>query len=208
MATLPMLYIIALIVGGGLILISTFLASHADADVTGDLDVDVGVDGQDTAGGAHHGAHGLSLTNWVSLQFFVYFLAIFGLIGTTLTWLAKATPGVALAVAVVGGLVVGQIVHHALRLLKGSEVGSDLTTADFVNRLGRVTVALDGTRRGEVAVASRNGERFIATVARRAEDSFKVGDRVVVVAFNNGVAEVVSQQEYEFVADTKAGVSP
>jgi hypothetical protein len=56
-----------------------------------------------------------------------------------------------------------------------------------------------------VVVATRTGERFVAAVAKRHDDGFALGDRVVVVGFDNGVAEVVSRREYEFVTDSQPG---
>ena len=208
-----MIYVIALIVGGGLLLLSLFLGGHGNADVHADLSGDLGM-GAHVPGDFHHGAdighhtsggHGLSLASWFSLQFAVYFLAMFGLIGTTMTFIAKVGPEVVLTSAVVGGLLVGQLVHQALRALKRSGVGSDLTAEDFLKRPARVTIAIEPPRRGEIAVPSRSGERFLAAVSRRGDDRFKVGDRVVVVGLSNGVAEVLSKEEYAFVSDSNAG---
>jgi hypothetical protein len=212
MSTIATVYIVALIVGGGLILISTMLGSHGNADVHADLSAGVGVD-HHFGGDGHHGTdvdhhagdHGLSLASWFSMQFGVFFLAIFGLIGTAMTYASGVEAPTVLAAAIVGGAVVGQVVHQTLRALRKTSVGSDLTTQDYLDHAARVTIAFDASRRGEVAVASRNGERFLAAQARRDDDRFKVGDQVVVVGFVSGVAEVVSKTEHEFVRPTKTG---
>jgi len=211
MSMLAMWYVVALIVGGGLIFVSTVLGSHGTTDVHADLATDGGLD-HDMGGDAHDGTdvgessgHPLSLATWFSMQFAVYFLAIFGLIGTALTYVAQAEPSTVFASSVIGGFVVGQVVHQVLRALKRSSVQGDLTAEDYVGQVARVSVALDGTHRGEVALASRNGERFLAALARRGDDRFKVGDHVVVVGFVNGVAEVVSQKEHDFVAGVQSG---
>lgn len=211
MSTFAVLYIVSLILGGGLLLLSLFFGSQGDADLHADLSADVSSAGH-MGGDLHHGpdlahnnGHGLSLAGWFSVQFAVYFLAVFGLIGTTLTYVTHAAPGAVVLSALAGGVIIGQLVHQAIRALKRSGAGSDLTSEDFLNQPGRVTIAFGPSRRGEIAVPSRNGERFLAAVARRNDDQFKVGDRVVVVAFANGVAEVLSKQEYEFVSSDKAG---
>jgi len=212
-STLAMLYIIALIVGGGLLLLSLLFGGNGStdvhADLSGDMDMsaDVPSDLDHGVDAGHHGVggHGLSLASWFSMQFAVYFLAMFGLIGTTMTFVAKVGPGVVLSSAVVGGFIVGQLVHQALRALKRSGGGSDLTAEDFLNRPGRVTIAIEPLRRGEVAVPSRSGERFLAAVSRRGDDRFKVGDRVVVVGLSQGVVEVLSKEEYDFVTNSSAG---
>jgi hypothetical protein len=74
-----------------------------------------------------------------------------------------------------------------------------------VNTHARVTVAIVPGQRGEVALQVRGRERFVPAVARRADDRFDVGDRVGIVAFANGTAEVVSRQEYEFINEPEVG---
>lgn len=212
MSTMVTVYIIALIVGGGLILISTMLGSHGNTDIHADLSTDVSVD-HHFGGDGHHatnvdhhtGERGLSLASWFSMQFAVFFLAIFGLIGTAMTYTSAVDQGIVLTTAILGGGVVGQVVHQTLRALRKTSVGSDLTTQDYLDQPARVTIAFDAARRGEVAVASRNGERFLAAQAKRGDDRFKVGDQVVVVGFVGGVAEVVSKTEHDFVRPIKTG---
>ncbi len=208
MSALAVVYVIALIVGGGLLLISVFLGHDSStdfhADSVGGVEADVSADIHHDADLSHNGS-GISLAKWFSVQFAVYFLAVFGLIGTTMTYMAKAKPQVVLMSATIAGLIIGQVVHRAMRTLKRTSIGSDLTTTDYLKRPARVTIAIEPARRGEVAVASRNGERFLAAVARRHDDRFLTGDRVVVVGFSHGVAEVVSKDEFEFVTNTKSG---
>jgi len=208
-------YIIALIVGGGLLTVTIVFGDHTTTDVHAEVPGHVGMDA--SAGGTlHHGVdtsahstggHGLALSSWFSFQFVVYFLAVFGLLGVTLTFVARLQPGTVLTAAIIGGVVIGQFVHQSLRVLKRTGVGSDLTRADFINHSARVTIAIEPARRGEVAIPSRTGERFLAAVAQRGDERFKLGDSVVVVAFTNGVAEVVSKQEYEFISDSKPGAN-
>ena len=50
---------------------------------------------------------------------------------------------------------------------------------------------------GSIQVKGR--ERFIPATAQRGDDRFDVGSKVVVVGFNNGTVEVVSEKEHEFV---------
>ena len=84
---LQMVYIICLIVGGGLLMISTFLggdsdvAADADVEMDFDADVDVEVEADAHVEGADVAATGsLSLANWFSMRFVVYFMAAFGLV--------------------------------------------------------------------------------------------------------------------------------
>jgi membrane protein implicated in regulation of membrane protease activity len=238
-------YVLCLIVGGGLVLISTVFGGHGDnadfdgadlggaeadfgvdadiaTDVALDADADIGIDGGDFDGGdldgvsdAHvdgagyagslsgghdHAAGGASsLSNWFSIRFLVYFAAAFGLVGTVLTYMTSLTSGVVLLSAVGSGLVVGQGVHQLIRALQRSSSDSSPTMTDFVDQVGRITVAVRPLRSGEVAVRVGDREFFLPASAKRPDDEFATGDRVVITSYTGGTAEVVSQQEYEFL---------
>ncbi|HUU82325.1 MAG TPA: hypothetical protein VM243_02370 [Phycisphaerae bacterium] len=226
-AALPTIYIVCLIVGGGLVAISTIFGHHADMDVDTSLDADLGVDfhadmdtdiapdvdvGADVdvgpevevhaeAEAAHvdHAGEGISLASWFSIRFLVYFTATFGAIGTVLTFLTPMGTGAVLLIAIGSGLIVGQGVHQTLRYLQRTSGDSAATVRDYVNRPARVTIAIAEGERGEIALQVRGQERFVAATAKRGEDHFKIGDRVAVVTFANGTAEVVSEEEYDFV---------
>ncbi|MFQ5494405.1 MAG: hypothetical protein ACE5EX_03395 [Phycisphaerae bacterium] len=207
---LTTVYWICLIVGGGLLLISTLVGGDADAGVDVDVDVDLDVDvdadlsGDVSAEAGHTGhAHAGSLAAWFSLQFVVFFMAAFGLIGVTMSNLGSRTSGVTFAAALLGGLVVGQIVHQALRHLRKTSGDSTPRRDDYVDKLARVTVAVEPKRKGEIALRVGRAERFIPAVSSRADTAFASGDQVAVVAYRNGVAEVVSRKEYEFLNDGK-----
>lgn len=203
-------YIICLIVGGGLLLLSTLFSGQNAGDVTIDH---AAPDGGFDHGGADghsldhvYGSH-FALANWFSIQFAIYFVAVFGLVGTTLTYGSEVTSGWVLFAAVVAALVIGQLVHQSMRFLKRSGQGSEVSIADYVNKPARVTINITPPRHGEVAVPLSTGERFVSAVAKRQGDKFRVGERVVVVTFRNGVAEVVSKEEYEFVSGKEAGAA-
>ncbi len=235
------LYWICLIVGMGLILISTLLGSHghgdvdahfdadfgvdadvgidihADADVSLDTDVgmDVGadvdvpghVDAPGDIGGHHHVDHaGASLTSWFSIQFVVYFMAVFGAVGVIFTYLSDGMSSVlVLGLAAGGGLLVGQGVHQLLRSIRRSSGNSALQPTDYVNKLARVTVAIRPGKTGEIAVKAKRAERFIPAIAKRDGGEFGAGEIVAVVGYTAGLGEVVSRKEFEFLHDTDEG---
>lgn len=214
------IYIVSLIVGGGLLLISTIFSGSSGHDAA--LDTGGALDGGsgghfdgagsigDGHGGSAHGGHdmhpaagrghGLSLGTWFSFQFLVYFLAAFGLVGTTLHYGGAMSITGVLGTAVAAGLVIGQGAHHVIRLLKRTSRGSEVSADDFLHKLGRVTVAIAPPRQGEIVISLHSGERYVNATAARGDDSFRVGEQVVVTAFRNGVAEVISKKEHEFVS--------
>ena len=201
--TLSSVYVVCLIVGGGLIVVSTVFGGDADADV----DVEIG--GADVGADAGHSTHvdspsGLSLASWFSIHFLVYFLAVFGLVGTTMTRLSPAGSTTTLLWSLIGGLGIGQSVHQLLRYLRRTSGNGAADVSDYINQPATVTIKIAPPQKGEVSVSVRGRTRFVPAVARRDDDSFESGDRVVVVAYRNGTSEVVSQKEYEFVTDSEA----
>jgi len=212
LAELPSLmgvYVIALIVGGGLIVFSVVAGDSGDADAGdidfdadwgGDVDLDAGELGDgvdlDVADGA---ADGFALSDWLSLRFLNYFAAMFGLTGTVLTMADDLSNTTVLGMAVIAGAIVGQVVHQMMRwLIRGS---SDSATArpDYINRKARVTVSIGVGGRGEVAIRIKDGERYVPAVCKRADDQFATGAVVGVVGIEAGIATVVSQQEFDFL---------
>jgi len=211
---LPMatIYIVSLILGGGMLLISSILGGHASADVhvdggfdfSGDVHTDLPSDVHvDPSGGADgafdaagHGHDWFSLTSWFSISFVVYFLAVFGLVGTSLTYLSNMQPHGVAALAVLTGVLAGQGVHHLLRFLRRTSGNSAPNIAEYVNRSACVTLAINGHRKGEIAVSVRGGTRFIPAVARQPNTRFEKGDRVFIVELNDATAEVVAHDEH------------
>lgn len=213
------IYVVCLIVGGGLLVVSTVLGgggsdADADFDVDADADVDFDVNAEadvdlDTGGHGHldtDAMHGhdsiLSISNWFSVRFMVYFAAAFGLVGTSLTYLTDMGSTAVLCWSVITGAVIGQGVHQTLRLLKKTSGDGSTKIEQYVDRDARVTIAIKPPKRGEVAIHVSDGERFVPAIAKRPDDTFSVGDAVVVVAFRGGTAEVLTRKEYEF---TKSG---
>ncbi len=231
LAALPSLagiYVVCLVVGGGLLLVSTALGGHghADVDVDGvagvDLHMDADASGLDVdADGLHADgvdAHAddlstghadtdsaMSLATWFSLRFVIYFVAVFGLIGTVLTYMSVMQNAVVLAWAVVAGLVVGQTIHQTLRYLSRTSGDSSVQISDYLHKPARVTIPIVPPSRGEVAVRVQDRERFVPAVAKHENERFDIGQTVVIVSFIAGTADVISQKEDEFMAESKAG---
>ncbi len=217
------LYIICLIVGGGLLLVSTLFSGSGTGEVDVDGATSTDFSGDVSAGDfnhdlSHHGPHHdvaplkssspLSLTNWFSMQLVVYFMAVFGLVGTTMTFVGRGRANRVIWIAAVSGLIAGQAVHQLLRWLKRSGVGSESHSGDFVNQPARVTMTIEPGRRGEVAVKVGPGERYVAAKARRGDERFPAGEKVVIAGYAAGLAEVVSTKEHEFITEPATGGRP
>ncbi len=193
-ASLPSLitlYWICLIVGGGLLIISSLAGTDAD------IGADVDVDGDVSAGHAHAS----SLTTWFSIQFLVFFMAVFGVVGVTMTHLSSQTGSVTLGAALVGGLIFGQGVHQLMGKLRRTSGDSTPKVEDYVNKIARVTIAVEPPKRGEIALRVGRAERYIPAIAKRQDQTFASGTLVGVVGYHEGVAEIVSREEYEFLSE-------
>lgn len=226
--TLITLYWACAVVGIGLLLVS-FLGGlhhggidlHTDADgmpdVHGDIptdaqaDVDVhaagGMDTHADAALGHHGAghHAASSTmaTWFSIRFCIFFIAVFGAVGVILTQMTESAPSTALAVSLASGLIVGQAVHRLFRRISQTSGNSTPLVEDYVNQIGRVTVAVSHDRVGEVAVSVRGCQRYLPATAKRTDASFQIGEEIAVVDYNGGVAVIVPRKEFEFLQDAK-----
>jgi hypothetical protein len=108
-----------------------------------------------------------------------------------------------LILALVGGVLMGQIAHQTFRYLMRNSTDGAPQLTDYLNKPARVTIAIHPPRRGEVALQIGNSERFLAAVAKREDDSFKIGQEVAVVGFRAGTAIVVTRAEHEFVTGTQ-----
>jgi hypothetical protein len=224
------IYVFCLIVGGALLIISTVFGGDHDVEMDGgldldlggdvdvsdaldvggaDLDLDVDVDADalggdhlDSAGDVGHHAGGLGLSNWLSMRFLVYFAAMFGLVGTVLTYMTDVSAISILGAALLSGIVMGQFVHQTIRMLQRTSGNSEFATTDFLQKTARVTVALRPPARGEVGVRLGDREVFVPAIAQRSDDVFETGAQVVITSYSGGLAEVVSRQEFEFTHNT------
>ncbi len=210
-------YVGCLIFGGGLVLLSALGGHHHDVDAGAGLADAAGADALDggglDAGGldaseaasAMDTAHGGSATElfaWFSLRFVIYFVASFGLVGTVLSYMSELGSGPVLAISLIAGLAVGQSIHWLMRSLMRSGGNSQTSARDFLNKTARVTVALSPGRRGQVAVPVRDSEVYLTAVSQRGDESFAVGDQVVVREYSCGTASVISRREHTFRQET------
>jgi len=149
-----------------------------------------GHDSGDGHGDDHGGGdadHGAFLTNLLSLRFWTYALGAFGMSGTALALLGLKT-GVHLPVSLVLGVVVGTGVAALFRSLGRGAATSPASTEAFLGSEGEVVLPLlpDGLGKIRLHVADQDVE----LPARTGGDPIAIRERVVVVRFRDGIAEV------------------
>lgn len=205
------LYLLALGFGSTLILASLLLGGsdhgaegggdHGDAD-HGDVDHDAHVD---HAGDADHDAHvdhdaqvdhgpfdkelgGQVWLPFLSLRFWTFGMAAFGLAGALLTLLSVPDVLTALT-AVVGGLGIGTVAAFFFKALKKDSVSGDTQLDRFAGEEARVVVAVRPGQPGKIVVQTLAGRVEMMATTRDAQ-AIDVGSAVIVAEVRGGVADV------------------
>lgn len=153
MDTLFATYVGCLIVGGGLVLVSFFSDTDHDADVDMDMDmdvdmdvdvdVDVDADADVDVATSVDGADALWLPV-LSLRFWIFFAAFFGLTGTILHLLNQTTWQATLGISLGFGVGSGWLVSTLVRKLRSAKVDSNIDPQrDYVGQTGEVILAIE-----------------------------------------------------------------
>jgi membrane protein implicated in regulation of membrane protease activity len=128
---------------------------------------------------------------FLSLRFWTFFSAFFGLTGLTLTLLSLSSPPVALAAAVGVGIVSGVGVTSLFRAVKGAQVDSSVEVEDLQGAVGRVLVPIDVGSEGLVRVKVKGAVKDLRAVT---DDGAPItrGASALVLLVRDGVARVTA----------------
>jgi len=187
------LYLITLIVGGVLLLLSIVAGG---GDHAGDHVGDVGGHGGHGDGDSHAHGHGHgpgeaahvgvaeALHSWLpfgSLRFWTFFAAFFGLTGTAMTTLGLAGPIAIAALAGAVGYVSGLLLVRTIRQLHQHPSDSSLAAADLVGATAQVLVSIASGRTGKVRLHLKG--RAVDLLAETEEPAeLAAGERALVIA--------------------------
>ncbi len=176
-------YLFSLVLGGVLVGASLLLGHHeTGAGLEGGILSDAGdVPG---AAGSIEGA----LVSFMTVRFWTFFLAFFGLTGLVLDGFALVSSGVLAAVLSIGmGLFAGGGASWAMSLARGGDTQSAATVKDYVGKSARVLVGFGPGTTGKVRMEIRGNS--IDLLATSVDDaSFAVRDEALVVDVDgNGV---------------------
>lgn len=184
------LYWVAAVVGGVMVLISALAGGHH-----GDSDAghDVGHDGPDV-GHDHGDFFGEAAWSTVfSLRFWTYAFAGFGLTGLLLTYLTPSAESLTLGIAIGTGLVAGLIGALILRLARKAEADSSVRAADLGGHEGQVLVALRGANPGRVRLFVK-GEWIDYLAIADGGETVEAGEQVIVVALEGDRLRVIPKR--------------
>ncbi len=210
-------YLIAGIVGGVLIVLSALggIGDH-DADLELDHDVDLDVDGDvdldldgdvdlDVDHDLDHEvdvAHGGPLDGvdpegiwlpFLSLRFWTYFAAGFGITGGLLTWLGSLVEPVVGLAAGGTGLVAGLAMAYAMRALKQGEAHGHIGLNDYQGAEGVVRVSIRPGGTGKIRVVVR-GEEIDLLATSSEPEPLLAGTPVVIIDMLGAQARVVRRE--------------
>ncbi len=182
------LYLFTLIIGAVLLGASILLGGkdieaggHADADAgagaEGGLDKDVEVGG--------HGDFSGVLLTVLSLRFWTFFFAFFGLTGLTLDLLGLVGhPWLTLALALAMGAITGAGATTIFRKLRADTSGQATSSSDYIGKTARVVVPFDGKGVGKVRVDIKGNQ--IDLLASGIEDEGYAGKEEVLIVEMDG----------------------
>jgi len=219
------IYLISLFVGGSIVGFSALAGGH-DGDVDHDFDAGVGADlgldaevglGIDGDVGVGHDISlaadaepgvdaGFDLGFWMpflSLRFWTYFAAFFGLTGTLLTSLAMASVIPTLLVSLVMGLGCGTTAATVVKYLQKTSGGGHEDVASFRGKLGTVVLGARDGERGRVRI-NMPGETVSLPAVMEGGRELLNGSRIVILKVEAGLAEVMACPDAVLGEDAKA----
>jgi membrane protein implicated in regulation of membrane protease activity len=173
-------YLAALLLGAGMIVVQLALGAHG-----GDVhDAD--------ASDVHHADAEAAWAIVLSMRFWTFALLAFGMVGALLS-LFRLAGGVATPIIAVGsGVLAGLAAGLTFRALRRSEATSGTSLGDAVGQLGRVLLPCDLRRVGKVRVQLKGqAVDMLAT----ADEEVAIGTRVVVQEMRGEIAHVTTAPE-------------
>lgn len=184
-------YLFAFALGGLLLLASIILG-----DKDGHDGADDAADGPSNPQGlahdlpdAHGGVAGL-FTAFLSLRFWMFFLAFFGLTGLVLDGLDLVDGRVLpLALALAMGVLTGQLTVFVFRRLAHSETSTAAGAHDYVGKSGRVLVGFTGGQLGKLRLTLK-GTTVDVLATTDEERPFAAGEEALVIQMNDTTAVV------------------
>lgn len=191
------LYLFTLIVGAVLLGASILLGGHdadvdadaGDVDLDADADLDVDHDGDADVGG--HGDFSGLLLSVLSLRFWTFFFAFFGMTGLALDLLGLVeNEWVTLALALGMGFGTGAGAMTIIRKLSADTSGKAVESSDYIGKTARVIVPFEGESVGKVRVSLKGNQIDLLASSVEDEDSFTGREEVLIVEMDGPKAKV------------------
>ena len=169
-----LVYLVALVLGGGVLLVQVVSGAGHGADLAHDL-------------GTDH-VEGPSL---LSTRSVLYALFTFGFVGFTLHTLGLLSPTLAFVVAVAAAIVAGALVGYVLNVMGDPKASGSAHLLEAAGRRGRMIVGTLPGQRGKVRVAL--GGQNVDLLAT-SEEAIAEGTEVTIVSVQGGQARVTAER--------------
>lgn len=157
-------YIAALVIGVGTLLVQALMGHDADA---GDPDIDA---------------------LFLSPRFWTFLALAFGISGLLMTMFKLSSVPIVFGIAGASGVASGAFAAYVLRTLKQGQVSSGSSEHEAIGRVGEMLVQCEKGRVGKVRVALRG--QTIDLLAMAGDDTVALGARVIVEDIEGGIARV------------------
>ena len=198
------MYLLATVFGGIFVVPMLLGGLDIDADVDIDLDMDVDIDldmdmdmdmdmdadsGMDGDGFMDSfGNFAGSLLSFRSIVLFITFFGVTGLIFTLLGF--RSIPTALTAVAL--GSVAASLNSLLFTFIRGHEVNSQLTDKDIEGSMAKVILPIQSDRKGRIVAELNQQPHYLVALPSDLDrnETFAVGDPVVVVSMEQGTARV------------------
>lgn len=175
-----LVYLIALVLGGGVLLLQII------GGAKGDLDHGLGSHGPD--GHVHDLQHGGPEPGVISTRALVYALFTFGFVGAALHILGLTSPGLAGAVAVVAGVAAGLGVGYVFAQIGHPGASGAATYEEARGHRARVLLACAPDRPGKIRLQLKG--QTVDLRATSESGTLPEGTEVVVIDVRDDVARV------------------
>jgi membrane protein implicated in regulation of membrane protease activity len=178
-------YVAALIVGAGTILMQLVFAGH---DAGGGHDV----------GGAHDASHDAehdvgAWSIFLSARFWTFALLAFGMVGALITAFGFAGTTLTLLLALASGLAAGFVAGLTFRALRRANASTSASLEEAVGQVGRVLLPCSKGKVGKVRLELKG--QSVDVLATTGDDEIAIGKRVVIEEVRGGIAHVTRAPE-------------
>jgi membrane protein implicated in regulation of membrane protease activity len=168
----------------------------ADVDVDVDADVDADVDGHAEVDAAGAGGLAEVWLPFISLRFWVFFLAFFGITGTVLSLFALSGKWTTLAASLVMGCVVGFTAAFVIQRLKKQVLGVVADERSYKGTEGTVLLPISAGSDGKVRLTIQ-GQTVDLPARTDAKEQLSVGSSVLVIDYTDNRLVVIPASELE-----------
>lgn len=177
---------------GGVLLAASLMMGGDDGAGDADVDIDGDVEADSDSHSGDHGDLGGFFAALISLRFWTFFLAFFGMTGTVFEWRELAGHwAVVLGIAFAVGALAGVVAVKAFKWLAAGEHGHVPGSDEYVGKSGRILIRVSSSEVGKIRLEMRGAtEDLLATTDESA--TIEIGSQALVIEMRGTTAVVTS----------------